>query len=387
MQVRKTFIGISRLLSYIRVAHTQNARCFVSWNQPKTSDWKKAVSEAEKIVGYPTSFMSLRCLLSDELANVALQVRKLVGTKHPLLKTARGFLDNGKHSLQTRGLMILLISKAAGAKSENMENVDHSADEMVSGIYPSQRQLAEITEMINTANLVHRGVVNLDTLKDTDGSLKDMEFGNKIAVLSGDFLLTSASTGLAELRNTKVVELVSMAIGDMMSAEFTSLRDRNGQGVLPEGVTFSCWERQTFLQSGSLLSRGCRSAMELAGHNEQVQMAAEEFGKNIAYARQMNEDLLPFANLGVDPNGILSSAPVIRYAEVHGPQSIDTFSGHEKIIATIIRDNETIEWCKEKCRDYGRKAITALDSFEPSEAKSALVNIVQATTAFKPVKS
>ncbi|KAH3735938.1 hypothetical protein DPMN_042499 [Dreissena polymorpha] len=40
----------------------------------------------------------------------------------------------------------------------------------------SQRQLAEITEMINTANLVHRGVVNLDTLKETDGSLKDMEF-------------------------------------------------------------------------------------------------------------------------------------------------------------------------------------------------------------------
>ena len=58
-----------------------------------------------------------------------------------------------------------------------------------------------------------------------------------------------------------------------------------------------------------------------------------------------------------------------------------------QIIATIIRDNETIEWCKEKCRDYGRKAITALDCFEPSEAKSALVNIVQATTAFKPVKS
>lgn len=47
------------------------------------------VSDAEKIVGYPTSFMSLRCLLSDELSNVAMHVRKLVGTKHPLLNTAR----------------------------------------------------------------------------------------------------------------------------------------------------------------------------------------------------------------------------------------------------------------------------------------------------------
>jgi decaprenyl-diphosphate synthase subunit 2 len=47
------------------------------------------VSEAEKIVGYPASFMSLRCLLSDELSNIAMQVRKLVGTGHPLLTTAR----------------------------------------------------------------------------------------------------------------------------------------------------------------------------------------------------------------------------------------------------------------------------------------------------------
>lgn len=72
-------------------------------------------------------------------------------------------------------------------------------------MFCSQRQLAEITEMIHTANLVHRGVINLDSLKESDGSYKDMEFGNKIAVLSGDFLLTSAVTGLADLNNTTVL--------------------------------------------------------------------------------------------------------------------------------------------------------------------------------------
>ena len=59
------------------------------WGSSGVSEWNKAYSEAEKIVGYPTSFMSLRCFLSDELSNVALHMRKLVGTKHPLLKTAR----------------------------------------------------------------------------------------------------------------------------------------------------------------------------------------------------------------------------------------------------------------------------------------------------------
>lgn len=64
----------------------------VSWRAHSSrspAHWNQVVSEAEKIVGYPASFMSLRCLLSDELSNIAMQVRKLVGTQHPLLTTAR----------------------------------------------------------------------------------------------------------------------------------------------------------------------------------------------------------------------------------------------------------------------------------------------------------
>jgi len=70
--------------------HDESCRRAVSfWGSNKATDWNKAVTEAEKIVGYSTSFLSLRCLLSDELSNVAMHMRKLVGTGHPLLKTAR----------------------------------------------------------------------------------------------------------------------------------------------------------------------------------------------------------------------------------------------------------------------------------------------------------
>ncbi|NXI08404.1 DLP1 synthase, partial [Quiscalus mexicanus] len=174
--------------------------------------WSQVVSEAEKIVGYPTSFMSLRCLLSDELSNIAMQVRKLVGTKHPLLDTARGFVYDSRNNLQMRGLVVLLISKAAGPSTAEL-SFQH---DMVSGIYSSQRSLAEITELIHTAFLVHRGIVNIGELKSCDGPLKDMQFGNKMAVLSGDFLLANACTSLAQLQNTKVVELISSAIGDLV---------------------------------------------------------------------------------------------------------------------------------------------------------------------------
>lgn len=95
--------GVVRILNHVRAVscvpsdrqpmrgvHSTVGQCaavHLATNQKP--DWNKAVSEAEKIVGYPTSFLSLRWLLSDEIANVALHLRKLVGSNHPLLKTAK----------------------------------------------------------------------------------------------------------------------------------------------------------------------------------------------------------------------------------------------------------------------------------------------------------
>lgn len=92
-------IKLNRLLkqsSILQSAVFNNRQCVITScnNYAKLSpeqkpDWNRAVSEAEKIVGYPTSFFNLRWLLSDEVANVALHLRKLVGSNHPLLKTAK----------------------------------------------------------------------------------------------------------------------------------------------------------------------------------------------------------------------------------------------------------------------------------------------------------
>jgi decaprenyl-diphosphate synthase subunit 2 len=48
--------------------------------------------------------------------------------------------------------------------------------------------------------------------------LLQLEYGNKIAILGGDYLLANACTGLADLRNTYIVEMISIAI-----AEFTQV--------------------------------------------------------------------------------------------------------------------------------------------------------------------
>ncbi|XP_053700997.1 decaprenyl-diphosphate synthase subunit 2 isoform X4 [Synchiropus splendidus] len=363
-----------------------------------SSSWTKVVSDAEKVVGYPTSFMSLRCLLSDELSNVALQARKLVGTQHPLLHTARGFISDSKNNLQMRGLIVLLLSKAAGP---NPAASDSLSQYMVSGIYPSQRSLAEITELIHTAFLVHRGIVNLKEWRLSDGPIKDMEFGNKMAVLSGDFLLANACTGLAQLNNTKVVELLSSAIGDLVEGIYSeNWAQSQEDGGVTSGPDMKAWEEQTFLSHGALLAKSCQAALELAQHQAASQALAFTYGKHLALAHkllmfswQLNSDLQPFVKSGGGESApfSLGAAPVLFHRQAVGQerwrQQLRQASAarkqvdYSKLLA-VVQSEKGVSAALDLCRYHGNKALEAIRTFPSSEARAALENIAAAVTKF-----
>lgn len=366
-------------LSYIGWRHLS------IFSNPSPSNWTKVVSDAEKIVGYPTSFMSLRCLLSDELSNVAMHVRKLVGTKHPLLNTARGFVYDSRNNLQMRGLIVLLMSKAAGPCPSTSDPIH---DSMVSGIYPSQRNLAEITELIHTAFLVHRGIVNLKEWTNSDGPLKDMQFGNKMAVLSGDFLLANACTGLAQLNDTKVVELISSAIGDVVQGIYHESSTSAEEGSL----TVASWEDQTFLSHGALLAKSCQAAMKLARHGNEAQNLAFLYGKHLALGHKLNSDLQPFVKSGSEPAVFsLDSAPVVFHRQIVGPerwrhqlkqvQNMARQIDYTKLRG-LIKTERGVSQALDLCSYHGNKALEAMKCFPSSDARSALENMACAVTKF-----
>ncbi|PWA16494.1 hypothetical protein CCH79_00004716 [Gambusia affinis] len=337
-----------------------------------SSNWSKVVSDAEKIVGYPTSFMSLRCLLSDELSNVAMHVRKLVGTQHPLLNTARGFVYDSKNNLQMRGLIVLLLSKAAGPSHAASELL---TKDMVSGIYPSQRNLAEITELIHTAFLVHRGIVNLKDWTVSDGPLKDMQFGNKMAVLSGDFLLANACTGLAELNDTKVVELISSAIADLVQGIYYE-NYYNVEDGLGDGTVLTPWEDQAFLSHGALLAKSCQAAMQLAKHDREAQRLAYLYGKHL---------------LGEVTSFSLSAAPVVFHRQIVGKEkwhqqleeakTLRNQLDYTKLLAAV-KSEKGVSSAVDLCRYHSNRALEAIQAFPSSEARSALENIASAVNRF-----
>jgi decaprenyl-diphosphate synthase subunit 2 len=382
--------------------NTNNILC-AKLAQEKKPDWNRAVSEAEKIVGYPTSFLSLRWLLSDEIANVALHLRKLVGSNHPLLKTAKNLLYNGKNNMQAWGLIVLLVSKAAG----------HSADipdleqDKAAGVLHSQRALAEVTEMIRTSHLVHKGLVNLQpSSADASG---DMMFGNKIALLSGDYLLSNSCAELANLRNQDLVELMSSAVRDLAEAEFVGPRDKQNNPlparprsdiveykqftdktleplVVSEalGNARAEWTLRHVLNAGSLLGKSCQGTLKLAGHPIELQEQGYLFGKHLALAWQACLDREPFLPGTSGPFSLIC-APLMftlqhdptLYQEIErGQETVDDVD-YETIRKSVFA-GPGLELTKKLQKEHSTAALEVLNQLPTSDARTALANIIAA---------
>lgn len=383
---------------------------------PKKLDWDRAVSDAERLVGYQTSFLSLRWLLSDEVANLAVHLRKLVGRNHPLLKTAKFMLYNEKSAMQAWGLIVLLVSKAAGYSVDSIPEMDQDKS---CGLLYTQRALAEVTEMIRVSHLVHNSLVNLQSEpKDETG---DIIFGNKISLLTGDYLLGHASLELANLRNQAITGVISSAIRDFTESEFIGDRD-NQNNVLPSkpnaeygppsgtlsdldddffetdvlkptnvnkylGIPEKEWEVRHLLHAGHLLARSCQGALNLAKQPEELQKYGFLFGKHLSLAWQACLDYKPFRNSTL-PQGDtfnLIGAPVLfhlsydptAYEEIekgkHSIENIDFVKLH-----SLIRLGPGLKLTKDLQLKHTRKALNVLEYFPPSEARTALENILVA---------
>src|SRR5512136_2025478 len=142
-----------------------------------------------------TSATSLFYPVEADLRVLTENLKKLVSARHPILFAAAEHLF-GSAGKRLRPAIVLLISRATVRDGE---------------ITPRHRRLAEITEMIHTASLVHDDVVDESELRRGIPTVHS-SFGNRVAVLAGDFLFAQSSWYLANLDNLEVVKLLSEVI-------------------------------------------------------------------------------------------------------------------------------------------------------------------------------
>ena len=60
---------------------------------PKQHEWNRAVSRAEKLVGFPTS--AFHEFMRDDAMNMQDHMKKLMGSGHPVLKSLKRLIVHG----------------------------------------------------------------------------------------------------------------------------------------------------------------------------------------------------------------------------------------------------------------------------------------------------
>lgn len=267
-------------------------------------------------------------MVAKEMKFLTGNIRSLLGSGHPSLDTVAKYYTQaeGKH---VRPMIVLLMSRAtalapksarySGEQSHvDIDNpispmsiladvnpdmpssnpISHSPTSYPtedSDILPSQRRLAEITELIHTASLLHDDVIDHSVSRRGNPSA-NLEFGNKMAVLAGDFLLSRASVALARLRDAEVTELLATVIANLVEGEFMQLKNTardEKNPVWTEGA-FTHYLQKTYLKSASLISKSCRAAALLGGADIATVDAAYSYGKNLGLAFQLVDDMLDY---------------------------------------------------------------------------------------------
>lgn len=313
-----------------------------------------------------TSATSLFAPVEADLRLLTENLKNLVGARHPILYAAAEHLF-GAGGKRVRPALVLLISRAT------MPDRD---------ITSRHRRLAEITEMIHTASLVHDDVVDEAAVRRNVPTVNSL-FNNGIAVLAGDFLFGQSAWYLANLGNLEVVKLLSEVIKDMPEGEI-----QQGLNRFDTTTTIEAYLEKTYKKTASLMANSAKAAGLLSGVSDQMAENLYGYGRHFGLAFQIVDDILDFTAsteiLGKPTGSDLVSgnltAPVLYaleekpYLEVLIEREFAQPGDIEQAIA-LVMESEGIERSRKLAAHHAQLAVESLADLKPSESSKALVNL------------
>ena len=290
-------------------------------------------------------------------------LRALIGAGHPILQAAAEhlFAAGGK---RIRPGIVLLISKAIAPDGS---------------LSPRHRRLAEITEMIHTASLVHDDVVDEAATRRGVATVHS-RFNHRVAVLAGDFLFAQASWHLANLDDLEVVKLLSRVIMDLADGEV-----RQGLYRYDTGQSFETYLEKSYCKTASLIANSARAAGVLSELPPAQLDSLYRFGRQLGLAFQVVDDILDFTSsdqqLGKPAASDLASgyltAPAL-YALEERPglarliEREFSQQGDLDLALEMVRGCEAIARSRALAEGFAREAYAAIDWLPPSDPRSAL---------------
>lgn len=303
------------------------------------------------------STTSLFAPVDNDLRLLTDNLKKLIGARHELLEAAAEHLfeAGGK---RIRPAIVLLVARATMLERD---------------ITQRHRRLAEITEMIHTASLVHDDVIDEADLRRKVPTVNSL-FGNQIAVLAGDFLFAQSSWYLANLDNLEVVKLLSEVIRDYAEGEIQQAINR-----FNTNLSIETYLEKTYYKTASLIANSAKAAGLLSEVSEEIAEQLYSYGRYFGLAFQIVDDILDFTTpteilgkpAGSDLIGGNITAPALYameekpYLEVLIEREFSEEGDIEQALA-LVKESNGIQRARELAIYHAKLAVQHLECLNPS---------------------
>lgn len=175
-----------------------------------------------------------------------------------------------KTGKRMRPMLILLMARNYGAVTDSTLNA------------------AVGLELLHTASLVHDDVVDESGERRGQASL-NATYNNKVAVLVGDYLLSTALLHVAYTGNKQIVQYLAELGRTLASGEILQLSNIRSQGI-SEDVYYQVIRQKT----AALFEACCAIGALSAGAAEAGIVAAKEFGCNLGMIFQIRDDIFDY---------------------------------------------------------------------------------------------
>lgn len=175
-----------------------------------------------------------------------------------------------KTGKRMRPMLILLMARNYGAVTDSTLNA------------------AVGLELLHTASLVHDDVVDESGERRGQASL-NATYNNKVAVLVGDYLLSTALLHVAYTGNKQIVQYLAELGRTLASGEILQLSNIRSQGI-SEDVYYQVIRQKT----AALFEACCAIGALSAGAAEADIVAAKGFGCNLGMIFQIRDDIFDY---------------------------------------------------------------------------------------------
>ncbi len=255
-----------------------------------------------------------------------------------------------------RPMLILLIAKNFGNVSDVTQNA------------------AVGLELLHTASLVHDDVVDESDERRGQASV-NAEYDNKVAVLVGDYLLSTALLRVALTNNTDIVKYLAELGRTLASGEILQLSNIANQNI-SEDVYYQVIKQKT----AALFEACCAIGALSAGVSDDVIEKAKKFGQNLGIIFQIRDDIFDYydsSEIG-KPTGNDMAEGKLTLPVIYALNSIaddkmtrlaykvkERSATSEEIsrLVAFAKDNGGIEYARKRMEDFRLEAEAFIEEY------------------------